>query len=682
MKATLLYTSAVVALGTLIGTGAQAQALKGPAPLPAPPQFDAMSQPQFLDRDAFYTYRALDAYNEPDWVAAKAAAGEIPPVADRLPPEPLVFLEAAMPDGIGEYGGVLRHVIGGRPEGWNWMAFQTQGWGGVNYGLQECLTRTGPLWQVKRDQLEPLPNLATDWSWSDDGTQLTMNLIEGVKWSDGDPFDAEDIMFYWEDNVLDSSVPARASAETFGDGTTLEAIDDHTIRWTFQNAFPNQALFAMAFISFCPGPSHILKPEHPKYNAANSYDDYINVLPPDRLPWVTLGAWSTVDYRPDDIIVLRRNPYYWKVDEQGNQLPYVDEVHYRLSTWADRTVQAVAGTGDFSNMEQPQTYVEALKRSAESDAPARLTFGPRILGYMINMNLSTEGWGEPDERGLAVRELNRTFEFRRAVSQAIDRDAVGQSLVRGPFTATYPGGIYPDSLFYDPESVVYYPYDPATSEALLAEIGLTDTDGDGFVNYTEGPLAGQNVEVTLLVESGRGPERTLAENVVALMEEIGLRVIPDFAEPNRENAQQEEGSFDWHILRGEREFNTVIQQTDRLAPVGPLTGRVHKAGPNGELDLLPFETEMVDLLERFIASNDSTERAELASDFNRIYTENIYTVGLTVYPGALIINKRFRNVPAAPILSFQWAEDSVIRERMWVPADLQIEELFPQTLPQ
>lgn len=682
MKAKLLYTSAVVAFSATVGGGALAQDLKGPEPLPAAPLFEAMSVPDFLDRDAFYTYQALDAYNEPDWVAAKAAAGEIPSLEDRLPPEPLVFLEGAMPDGVGDYGGVLRHVIGGRPEGWNWMAFQTQGWGGVNYGLQECLTRTGPLWQVKRDQLEPLPNLATDWTWSDDGKQLTMNLIEGVKWSDGDPFDAEDIMFYWEDNVLDSSVPARASAETFGDGTTLEALDDHTIRWTFESEFPSQALFAMAFISFCPGPSHILKPEHPKYNANNSYDDYINVLPPDRTPWVTLGAWSTVDYRPDDIIVLRRNPYYWKVDEQGNQLPYIDEVHYRLSTWADRTVQAVAGTGDFSNMEQPQTYVEALKRSAEDDAPARLNFGPRILGYMINMNLSTEGWGEPDERGLAVRDLNRKFEFRRAVSQAIDREAVGQSLVRGPFTATYPGGIYPDSLFYDPESVVFYPYDPPTSQALLAEIGLTDTDGDGFVNYSDGPLAGQNVEITLLTEAGRGPERTLAENVVALMEEIGLRVIPDFAEPNRENAQQEEGSFDWHILRGEREFNTVIQQTDRLAPVGPLTGRVHKAGPDGQLDLLPFETEMVEILNDFIASNDSSERAELASAFNRIYTENIYTVGLTVYPGALIINKRFRNVPAAPILSFQWAEDSVIRERMWVPADLQIDELFPETLPQ
>ena len=88
-----------------------------------------------------------------------------------------------------------------------------------------------------------------------------------------------------------------------------------------------------------------------------------------------MGAWVPVAYRPDDIIVLRRNPYYWKVDEAGNQLPYLDELTYKLSTWADRDVQAVAGTGDFSNLEQAESYVEALKRSADPKAPARLAFG-------------------------------------------------------------------------------------------------------------------------------------------------------------------------------------------------------------------------------------------------------------------------------------------------------------------
>ena len=141
-------------------------------------------------------------------------------------------------------------------------------------------------------------------------------------------------------------------------------------------------------------PAHILKPMHPKYSN-HTYEEYQNAFPPEYLNFPVMGAWVPVAYRPDDIIVLRRNPYYWKVDENGNQLPYLDEMTYKLSTWADRDVQAVAGTGDFSNLEQPESYVEALKRSADPKAPARLAFGARTIGYSIYMNFSANGWGSP-----------------------------------------------------------------------------------------------------------------------------------------------------------------------------------------------------------------------------------------------------------------------------------------------
>ena len=132
----------------------------------------------------------------------------------------------------------------------------------------ECLTRTAPLFQVEAEDVEPLPNLAKSWEWSEDGHTLTMKLIEGAKWSDGDPFDADDVMFYWDDNVVDPNVSPLngATPETFGEGTTLKAIDKYTIEWTFKEAFPRQHLYAMAYGTFCPGPSHILKTKHPKYD--------------------------------------------------------------------------------------------------------------------------------------------------------------------------------------------------------------------------------------------------------------------------------------------------------------------------------------------------------------------------------------------------------------------------------
>ena len=138
---------------------------------------------ELLGRDELWTYRALEGYSEAPFLSELVEAGELPAVEDRLPSEPLVHLASAMSDGIGEYGGVFRHVIGGRPEGWNWMAGQHQGWGGINMAMQECLVRVGPLWQVKaEDQSGPLPNLAKSWEWNDDRTTLTLHLVD-AKWS-------------------------------------------------------------------------------------------------------------------------------------------------------------------------------------------------------------------------------------------------------------------------------------------------------------------------------------------------------------------------------------------------------------------------------------------------------------------------------------------------------------------
>ena len=653
--------------------------------LPDPPEFAAQSEPNFVSISDILEYKALPEYHEPDWVTAKYVdAGTLPPVAERLPKEPLVYKTGDMPDGIGVYGDTMRHVIGGRPEGWNYIGGQSQGWGGIDMGLSECLTRTGPLFEVKADELEPLPSLAKSWEWSEDGHELTMHLIEGAKWSDGDPFDADDVMFYWEDNVLDTNVSPLngATPETFGVGTTLEALDPYTIKWTFKEVKPTQYLYAMAYGTFCPGPSHILKPEHPKYSE-NTYEQYKNAFPPEYMNIPTMGAWSPVEYRPDDIIVMRRNPYYWKVDENGNQLPYLNELHYRLSTWADRDVQAVAGSGDFSNLEQAESYVEALKRSAEDSAPARLQFAARTIGYALRMNFSANGWGEPDARAQAVRELNRTLEFRQAVTMAVDRQRLGESLVRGPFTAIYPGGLYAGTTFYDKDSTVYYPYNIEAANSLLDGLGLVDTDGNGIRNFPADTAGGADVEITLLANTDYGTDTNLAEGIIAQLEPLGIRVIANFQAGNARDDLAQGGKYDWTVERQGSEVVAVVQGTAALAPTGPRTHPFHRAGTDGTLDLLPFEQELVDTVNAFINTSDAAERTELMKTYQHVFTENVYSVGLTQYPPALIINKRFANIPAgAPAFMYQFAEDNIMRERVYVPTDAQGDyELHPETLP-
>ena len=490
----------------------------------------------------------------------------------------MVFKTGNMPAGVGVYGDVMRHVIGGRPEGWNYIAGQTQGWGGIDIGIFECLTRTGPLFMVEQEDLAPLPNLAKSWDWSEDGKELTIHLIEGAKWSDGDPFDAEDIMFYWDDHVMDPELTplSGASPETFGVGTTLAKVDDFTVKFTFTQAFPESVLYALAYGTFCPQPSHVMKPLHPKYSD-NTYEQYTNAFPPTYMNFPVMGAWVPVEYRPDDIVVLRRNPYYWKVDENGQQLPYLDELQYRLSTWADRDVQAVAGTGDFSNLEQPENFVESLRRGAEETAPARLEFGPRIIGYSLFPNFSGNGWGEPDARGQAIRELNRDQNFRMGLSHAIDRQRLGNSLVKGPFTAIYPGGMVSDSIYYDAASTVYYPYSVETAKALFEQAGLTDTDGNGFVNHPADVLGGADVQVVMLVNGDYQTDKTVAEAVIAMMAEAGIKVTLNTLSGNARDAEFESGRFDWAVRRNDPELITPGAEAV-AARAGRAEDRAHARG--------------------------------------------------------------------------------------------------------
>ncbi|MCX7670284.1 MAG: ABC transporter substrate-binding protein, partial [Anaerolineae bacterium] len=351
----------------------------------------------------------------------------------------------------------------------------------------------------------------------------------------------------------------------------------------------------------------------------------------------------------------------------------------RLSTWGDRDVQAVAGTGDFSNLEQPENYVESLKKAADPASPARLAFGPRTIGYTLYPNLSGNGWGEPDATQQAIRELNRNLDFRKAITYALDRQRLGDSLVKGPFTVQYPGGLYAGTSFYDRDSTVFYPFSPESAKAALKAAGLEDTDGNGFVNLP----GGADLNITILANADYATDKNLAEGVIAMMGDVGIKVTLNALTGKDFDNARDSGRFDWLVFRNGTDLITVVQNTTALAPTGPMTDVNHRANAAGEMDLLPHEEEMVKTVNAFIGSRDPAERVELMKTYQKLYTENLDGIGLTAYPGALIINKRFANVPpGAPIFMYNWAEDNIIRERVFVPEDRQIDaELHPNTLP-
>jgi peptide/nickel transport system substrate-binding protein len=631
-------------------------------------------QYELIGRDDLYTYKALPQYNQAPFLDALVAAGKLPPVNERLPKEPVVFKTGAMVDGLGEYGGVFRHVIGGRPEGFNWLAGQHQGWGGINMAVQECLVRQGPRWQIKsEEQSGPLPNLAKSWEWNSDMTELTMHLIEGAKWSDGDPFDTQDIAFWYNDNVEDTNVASRITAGGFGGGAKLEVIDDYTFKFIFPSAQSNTLIEGLAYIQGCPGPSHILKDKHPKYNSAASYDDYLNAMPSDNVPIPVMGAWVPVEHRPDEIVIMRRNPYYWKVDEAGNQLPYINEMHFKLTTWDDRTTQAVAGTGDFSNMENPGNFVEALKQSQDPSAPVSAKFGPRTLAWRIELNYAANMAASDYDKEL--RNLFRNLDFRKAMSHAIDRDAVGQALARGPFAYPYMGGFASGSPYYKASATFYTPFDQASAAEILAGLGLKDTDGNGVLNL---PGTGDDLVIDMVYKAQRNDDRKQVDAVTSQLAEVGIRVLPKSVDETSFDPMRNSGDFTAILQRAN--FILPTRETCGNLPVSDICPAFHLTGAEGR-DMLPFEAELADLVTKFNATDDAAAQAGYADRMQTILSENIYNVGLVQIPAALLVNKRVKNAhPGTPVFMYEWAEDSVIRERLWVPADQQISELLPNTV--
>ena len=669
--------SASVLLATLMMTGAAQAQLADPVPYPSAQQLNDEQDFEYFLRSQIWDYQTLDSYQEPEFLSKMVAEGLLPPVEERLPEQPLVYQSAAMADGPGEYGGVLRMVVGARPTGWNWLASNNQGYGGINQVVQECLTKTGSMYKVAEEDREPLPNLAKSWEWSEDGKQLTMNLIRGAHWSDGHPFSADDVMFKWEDNVLNDEVPAPASATTFGENAQLEKIDDYTIRWTFEESFPVLNLFTMAN-QFCPGPSHVLKEHHPSYNSEKTYGEYTNALGPNVMPWVTMGAWTTVEYKADEIMVMRRNPYYWKVDENGTQLPYKNELQVRLSDWSDRTVQTLAGNADLSNMDEPTMLLEGLQKAQSDGSSVRFIFGPRTQGWALGMNFS-ETNGISTEKEKAIRTLNRDIRFRRALTQAVDREALGQSVVRGPFSSAYAGGLMPESPYFDPAAVVYYPYSQESTKALLAEVGLKDLNGDGYVQWTEGNLAGEMVELNIMYGTGYPVEAILAENIVSMLDEVGLRAILRPLPENTRNSIRYAGEYDYALMATDNAFIIPEVELSQIAAITPSLPTWNV----GAKDLQPFEQELVDIVNDFRNAVDPNERAELMRRFNEVFTGNIYTIGMTSVTGVALVNDRMKNVnPSLPMKGYAWSEEGVVRERLWTPKADQIREIFPETIPQ
>lgn len=681
---------ALLAVGALTIIAQDAAEVVPPVPYPEPNDLGlGGGEVNKLDIDQIVTYMALPEYHQAPSLDAFVESGALPPVEERLPKEPQVYLEAGMQDGIGVYGDLWRGFSACPTAGYNDMAGTTMGWFGIESytSRYQGLVKTGPLFRATQD-IEPFPNLAKSWEWADDGMSITMHLIEGAYWSDGVPFTADDVIWTWEAYVLDDNVnsPRHIDAWTWNDEpASMEKVDDYTIRINFPIEKPLDFWYLLAEDVFHVMPQHQLEQFHPAFSTADpapTYVDFANALGPEALPLVTLGPWAITEYKTDELMIMRRNPYYWKVDEAGNQLPYMDEIQYRKGpSGIGRDLCTIAGDCDHMNLENPSTFVEAMTQAQEPDASYTVTWGPETLGYAIMFNYSLQ-LGITGERDTAVRELFRDLRFRQALSYATDREGIAQSIMRGPFLRAWAGGLYPGSPEFNKDSVVYYPYDVDSANALLDEMGLMDTNGDGVREWTEGPMAGEPIVIELRPSQDQAETQSVAEAVVNQWAEIGLQINMRVTDSSTFTALDESGEWDMRVSRMGQELALPFKNVTALAPFTDNFTR-HRVAPGTEREIMPFEQELVDIIQEYRTTYDTEGRNALMFDYNHIFTQNVYDLGVFVGRYGLGTAKRVKNIPdGTPVFMYQWVEDAILLDTLWTPVDEQLPENRPDTIPE
>jgi len=303
-----------------------------------------------------------------------------------------------------------------------------------------------------------------------------------------------------------------------------------------------------------------------------------------------------------------------------------------------------------------------------------------LLVYRIFFNFSTVA-GVKDDRDKAVRALFRDVKFRKALSYATDREGIAQSIMRGPFLRAYAGGIYPGSPSFDQKAVVYYPYDVESAKTLLDEMGLKDSDGDGVREFADGPQKGQPLVFQLLASEDAAETQSVAEALVNQWAAVGVKINMRTATSTVLTESNNTAEWDMRVDRGGQEYALPFTNVTNLAPLTNNFGR-HRQGETPR-ELMDFEGTLIDLVKKYRDTFDSAERNKIMSEYNHVYTENVYDLGVFSGRYGLGLAKRSKNVPpATPVFMYSWVEDAIMLEQIWTPKENQMKENRPDTIPE
>lgn len=599
----------------------------------------------------FTTISRAQKYNEAPMLAELVKQGKLPPVEERLPENPL----ALNPPEIGKYGGTLNRV---------WLGFSDK------WGVEKLTGESLIEWS--EDGTEIIPCVVADAQISDAGRVYTYHIRKGIKWSDGHPFTTEDILFYWEEvqfnkDILNVPGFQYRSGDEYG---KLKVLDEHTFQITFKEPHLFFHTMIANYLGFTTYPKHYLKQFHPKYTPISElekkakkagFDTWLQLWSakssnsgqgwfvgnPDH---PTLFAYKVTQTTPERL-VHTRNPYYWKVDSAGNQLPYIDEIVHTLTE--DTTMlnlKAAAGEVDFQGRRLSPNNLPTFMANAEKnnfDVALYDTHIGALPGIFINQTVED----------LTLRKIFQDVRFRQALSVAINREEANELVTSGLLTPRQASPAS-NSIFYrDKLTNNYAQYDVKLANRLLDEMDLKWKG-----KYRLRP---DGKKLTVVVSCYQGWLGTEDVDTAEMLKDYWSKIGVDVAVDNQAREQLMPKWADNKLQIGLYvyfpSYSTMVHfipyATDSWANSwAPLYSQwYHYDGKQGEKPT-PEMQALFDLHQEILVAETEAEQNRLLAQIVQNHVDNLWVIGVVGdVPQPIIISKRLGNVSMEGVYALDYS---------------------------
>ncbi|MBQ8278912.1 MAG: hypothetical protein IJZ23_03645 [Roseburia sp.] len=609
---------------------------------------------------------------EAPMLTALVEAGTLPTLEERMPVEADRFVETVDATGaqlsIGTYGGTINMVNGGG-----------------SWDLSRPITESIIHYNTDGSYY---PNVIKSYEHNADYTEWTFHLREGMKWSDGDDFNADDITFWFymchvsnfdTKKSWSALVDYKEKVTVDGEETeiihhpTLTKVDDYTVTWTFTNPKLPADFIENGDFKWCWAPSHYLNDlipdsiyvENEYWPATGLSDEQVllnaqakgidqatikdlgkavsyyfwNVAGVPTLNPYVLTTKEGNNSKDAELAILERNAYYWKVDAAGNQLPYCDAIY--LHKYSEEGQDQLAfRSGELDVVEVAMGDISAILTDMGDAAELRTYAGTNWGSYQITFNYTIEDKNYAD--------LFANIKFREAMSIAVDREQVSGLLSDG-FLAPAQCAPSEGNFGYDADwAAKWTNYDVEGAKKLLEECGLVMGD-DGFYNFADG----SDLIITFYTYTESTNSTTAYPVLEQYFKAIGINCAnKDLA---MEAFDQEIDNNTWVAVLGPHTSIGGLSLRDRVAPFVPIqeaaewygeygtwyaTGGAEGVEPTGAM------AELLALYEQWAAESDTAKRDEISLQIYEIHEENLWSIAYLEGVGNYnLISSNLKNFP-------------------------------------